>query len=233
MLPNMVTLTGMLFGLMAIRWAFEGKWEIACVAIIVAYVADALDGGLARLLKVSSPMGAELDSLADVISFGVAPAFLIHCYTMSHSIPHLWPFSLLLVMSISLRLARFNVTIPTKDMDGFFYGIPSPPAALIAIAPIVLDHMLSIEFLMNGLVYMLLLALLCILIVSKVPTFSFKRRKLHKKFWLMFWMLFCSVIVIISLAPWLIFVVFVLVYLALIPYSIVQHKKRLAKIIKT
>ncbi|MCY4413994.1 MAG: phosphatidylcholine/phosphatidylserine synthase [Alphaproteobacteria bacterium] len=229
MIPNMVTLTGMLCGLWSIRWSFEGEWEKACIAIIGAYIADTLDGGLARLLKASSRMGAELDSLADVISFGVAPAFFIHYYTQTKGVPYMWPAALLLVLSIALRLARFNVTVPSKDMEGFFYGVPSPPAAIIAITPIVLDYMLELNFLMTPFAFIPWLIMLSILIISKIPTFSFKKRKLHKKFWHIFWLIFCAIITTISLAPWNIFVLFVLIYLLLIPYSIVEYKKRAQK----
>ena len=225
MLPSVVTLVGMFFGLSAIRWAAAGEWEKACIAIIAAYVSDALDGGLARLLKATSRMGAELDSLADMVSFGVAPALLAYHYTQnSHSKP-LWAFALFYAMSISLRLARFNVTQPEKHMLGFFQGVPSPPAALMAITPIVLDHKFAFSLLVTPYVYSSWLLITCLLVVSKVPTFSLKSRSFHKRVRAIVLMLFCVIIAMLSLAPWLIFILFMFGYLLLIPISAHQHRK--------
>ena len=225
MLPSVVTLTGMFFGLSSIRWASSQEWEKACIGIIAAYVADALDGGLARLLKATSRMGAELDSLADVVSFGVAPSFLAYYYTQHHVSRPLWAFALFYTMAISLRLARFNVTKPSRDMLGFFQGVPSPPAALLAITPIVLDHMLSIKTLVRPYAYSTWLFFVCLLVVCKVPTFSLKNRVLHRSTRAAVLILFCVIIATLSLAPWVIFVVFIAGYLALIPVSAYKHHK--------
>lgn len=230
MLPSAVTLVGMFFGISTIRWAAAGEWEKAAIGIIAAYVADALDGGLARLLKVTSRMGAELDSLADMVSFGVAPALLAYHYTQNNHSSPFWAFALFYAMSISLRLARFNVTEPERHMLGFFQGVPSPPAALLVIAPIVLDYRFQVPYFVTPYVYSLWLFFTCLLVVSKVPTFSLKKRSLHKRSRAIFLMIFCIIIATISLAPWLIFILFVLGYLLLIPVSAYQHRQRVKQL---
>ena len=129
LIPNVLTLLALCAGMTAIRFAVSENFEAACYAIIVAGVFDGLDGRMARLLKSTSRFGAELDSLADFISFGVAPALVLYLWTMSalHSIG--WASVLFFAICCALRLARFNTEIaaePQPYAAGFFSGVPAP-----------------------------------------------------------------------------------------------------------
>ena len=109
-LPNILTLVGVCIGLTSIKFAFDGKFELSIIAVIVAGIIDGLDGRIARLIKGTSKVGKELDSLTDVISFGVAPAFIMYFWSMSQIGRLGWLISLIYVICVALRLARFNIT---------------------------------------------------------------------------------------------------------------------------
>src|ERR1700722_14515856 len=139
MAPNILTLLALCAGMTAMRFALNGNFQGAVYAIIVAGVLDGLDGRIARLLKVTSHFGAELDSLSDFISFGVAPATVMYLWTMSalHSIG--WAIVLFYAVCCALRLARFNTQVnsePAPHMAGFFTGVPAPGGAGLVIMPL-------------------------------------------------------------------------------------------------
>ena len=127
-LPNMLTLIGVCIGLTSIRFSFNGQFDLAIIAIIFAALIDGLDGRIARLIKGTSKVGKELDSLTDMISFGVAPAFIMYFWTLS-SLGRLgWLICLIYVICVALRLARFNINSNQEPSwrDNFFEGVPSP-----------------------------------------------------------------------------------------------------------
>ena len=145
MLPNLVTLLALSMGLTAIRYATEGKFDTAVTAVIAAAVLDGLDGRLARALKGTSRFGAELDSLADFVDFGVAPALLLYLWSL-HEIKGLgWFAALVFAIACALRLARFNVTVdqpgrPAWHSD-FFVGMPAPAGAITVLLPLYLQSL--------------------------------------------------------------------------------------------
>ena len=145
LLPNFITLLALCSGLTAIRLGVEGRYEWAVVAIIVAIVLDAVDGRLARLLKGTSRFGAELDSLADFVNFGVAPAVLIYMWSLNGLRSIGWIAALGLAICCALRLARFNVAIDDPDkpawMMNYFTGAPAPAGAGLALAPMYLGFL--------------------------------------------------------------------------------------------
>jgi CDP-diacylglycerol--serine O-phosphatidyltransferase len=125
-LPNMLTLIGVCIGLTSIRFSFNGQFDLAVIAIIFAALIDGLDGRIARLIKGTSKVGKELDSLTDMISFGVAPAFIMYFWTLS-SLGRLgWLICLIYVICVALRLARFNINSNQEASwrDNFFEGRP-------------------------------------------------------------------------------------------------------------
>ena len=126
-LPNIFTLVGVCIGLSSIKFAFDGRFEISIFAIIIAAIIDGLDGRIARLIKGASKVGKELDSLTDVISFGVAPAFIMYFWKLNELGRVGWLICLIYVVCVALRLARFNVTSEAEPSwrDNFFEGIPS------------------------------------------------------------------------------------------------------------
>src|SRR5882757_494398 len=141
MIPNILTLVALCAGMTAIRFAINGKFEAAVIAIMVAGVFDGLDGRIARLLKSTSPFGAQLDSLSDFVCFGVAPGVLLYIWTMSQLASFGWALSLLYAICCGLRLARFNTQLDVElppYASYFFTGIPAPGGAGLALVPMYL-----------------------------------------------------------------------------------------------
>ena len=143
--PNLITLLALCSGITAIRLAFEARFEIAVAAVILAIFLDAVDGRLARYLKGTSRFGAELDSLADFVNFGVAPAVLLYIYSLNSIRTSGWIVCLMLAIACALRLARFNVALDDPDKppfaNAFFAGIPAPAGAGLALAPFYLGFL--------------------------------------------------------------------------------------------
>ena len=140
-LPNMLTLIGVCIGLTSIRFSFNGQFDLAIIAIIFAALIDGLDGRIARLIKGTSKVGKELDSLTDMISFGVAPAFIMYFWTLS-SLGRLgWLICLVYVICVALRLARFNINsnLEPSWRDNFFEGVPSPAGGILVLTPLIIS----------------------------------------------------------------------------------------------
>lgn len=175
--PNMITVLALSAGATAIRFALEGRFEEAMLAVLVAAILDGLDGGIARLLKTTSKFGAELDSLSDVISFGVAPAIILYNWNLKSLGGLGWILALAFIVSCALRLARFNSKLEDDEEPrrkaGFLTGIPAPVGAMLGLMPI----MLAIEFsaeLDRPELMGFTTALVCFGMVSKMPTYSFR-----------------------------------------------------------
>lgn len=182
--PNAVTVLALCFGLTGARFAIIGNWEKAVAAIIIAGVLDGIDGRIARLLKGSSRFGAELDSLSDVIAFGVAPAIIIYQWSL-HDLGGVgWVVSLALAVCCALRLARFNAQLDMENQPhkqaGFLTGVPSPVGAGLSLSPIFLDKWLETEIFSEPLVAGSIVAVTAFLMVSNLPTFSWKSVKLRR-----------------------------------------------------
>ena len=177
-LPNILTLIGVCIGLTSIKFAFDGKFELSVVAVIVAGIIDGLDGRIARLIKGTSKVGKELDSLTDVISFGVAPAFIMYFWSMSEIGRLGWLISIIYVVCVALRLARFNVNSEAEPSwrDNFFEGIPSPAGGILVLMPLIFSFS-EIQFFKPN--YQVLVPILfifvSILLISKIPTYSLKK----------------------------------------------------------
>ena len=177
-LPNILTLIGVCIGLTSIKFAFDGKFELAVIAVIIAGVIDGLDGRIARLIKGTSKVGKELDSLTDVISFGVAPAFIMYFWALSEIGRFGWLISLIYVICVALRLARFNVASGGEPSwkDNFFEGIPSPAGGVLVLMPLIYSFS-EIQFFNPDykLVVPILFITISILLISKIPTYSLKK----------------------------------------------------------
>tara|TARA_B100001540_G_scaffold254016_1_gene230820 strand:- start:2909 stop:3724 length:816 start_codon:yes stop_codon:yes gene_type:complete len=177
-LPNILTLVGVCIGLTSIKFAFDGKFELSIIAVIVAGIIDGLDGRIARLIKGTSKVGKELDSLTDVISFGVAPAFIMYFWSMSQIGRLGWLISLIYVICVALRLARFNITSGGDPSwkDNFFEGIPSPAGGVLVLMPLIYSYS-EIQFLKLNYQVLVpcLFIIVSILLISKIPTYSLKR----------------------------------------------------------
>ncbi len=140
-LPNIFTLVGVCIGLSSIKFALDARYEISILAILVAAIIDGLDGRIARLIKGTSKVGKELDSLTDVISFGVAPAFVMYFWKLNELGRIGWFICLIYIVSVALRLARFNVNSSEEPSwrDNFFEGVPSPAGGVLVLMPLILS----------------------------------------------------------------------------------------------
>jgi CDP-diacylglycerol--serine O-phosphatidyltransferase len=231
LLPNLITLLALCSGITAIRLAFEGRFEIAVGAIILAVFLDALDGRLARMLKGTSKFGAELDSLAEFVNFGVAPAILIYFWSLNDTRPTGWVICLMLSIACALRLARFNVALedPLKPAyaNAFFTGMPAPAGAGLALAPLYFGFWQGDT---EGHRYALWIApyivVIAILMVSHVPTFSGKTvTKVPRELALPILAGAVMAVVCLITYPWETLLVAAALYVAMIPVSVVQYYK--------
>ena len=184
LLPNMLTLFGVCIGLTSIRFALDGKFEFAIIAIIFAALIDGLDGRIARLIKGTSKVGKELDSLTDMISFGVAPAFIMYFWKLNTLGRFGWLLCLIFVICVALRLARFNINSNQQPSwrDNFFEGVPSPAGGILVLTPLIIS--------LSGFDYIQLnyeiitpsfFILTSLLLISKFPTYSFKKIVIPRK----------------------------------------------------
>ena len=177
-LPNMFTLIGVCIGLSSIKFAFDEKFTLSIIAIIVAAIIDGLDGRIARLIQGTSKVGKELDSLTDVISFGVAPAFIMYFWKLNELGRVGWLICLIYVVCVALRLARFNVNSGQEPSwkDNFFEGVPSPAGGVLVLMPLIYSlsdiQILNINY--NFFVPILFITI-SILLISKVPTYALKK----------------------------------------------------------
>ena len=177
-LPNTLTLIGVCIGLTSINFALNQNFKLAIVAIVCAAIIDGLDGRIARLIKGTSKVGKELDSLTDVISFGVAPAFIMYFWALSETGRLGWLISLIYVVCVALRLARFNVSSNEESSwkDNFFEGIPSPAGGVPVLMPLILSisdfQFLNLNY---QIIVPILFIIVSILLISKIPTYSFKK----------------------------------------------------------
>jgi CDP-diacylglycerol--serine O-phosphatidyltransferase len=226
LVPNFFTLLGLCAGLTAIRMAIEGRYDFALAAIVFAALLDGIDGRIARLLKASSRFGAELDSLADFVNFGVAPAFMIFTWGLGDLKSFGWICVLVFSLASALRLARFNVAIDEdrpKWQSNYFLGMPTPAAAIVVLLPIYLEHMgldpRESSFLMHFvLIYVLAIAFL---MVSTVPTFSGKLmgERIGREWVLPIFIVAVAVVAYLVTYPYRTLTVASLAYLAAIPLS--------------
>ena len=177
-LPNMLTLIGVCIGLTSIRFALDGKFELAIIAIIFAALIDGLDGRIARLIKGTSKVGKELDSLTDMISFGVAPAFIMFFWKLNTLGRFGWLLCLVYVICVALRLARFNVNSNQEASwrDNFFEGVPSPAGGILVLTPLIISLSGFNYFKLNyDIIVPVFFILTSFLLISKFPTYSFKK----------------------------------------------------------
>ena len=225
-LPNMFTLVGVCIGLSSIKFAFDEKFTLSVIAIIVAAIIDGLDGRIARLIQGTSKVGKELDSLTDVISFGVAPAFIMYFWKLNELGRIGWLICLIYVVCVALRLARFNVNSGKEPSwrDNFFEGVPSPAGGIIVLMPLVYSlsdiQILDINF--DFFVPILFVAV-SILLISKVPTYALKKISVPRSmtiFLLLAVVLYFGLLLIYTFNA---IVISGLIYFIIIPVSFIHY----------
>ena len=227
-LPNMLTLIGVCIGLTSIRFALDGRFEFAIIAIILAAVIDGLDGRIARLIKGTSKVGKELDSLTDMISFGVAPAFIMYFWSLNTLGRFGWLVCLIYVICVALRLARFNVNSGQEPSwrDNFFEGVPSPAGGILVLTPLIFS-MTNFKFIPINydIVVPIFFIATSFLLISKFPSYSFKKIVIQRKatiFLLFGIVLFFGLLLIY---PFNVIAISAIVYLLILPMSFFHYQK--------
>ena len=227
-LPNMLTLIGVCIGLTSIRFALDEKFEFAIVAIILAAVIDGLDGRIARLIKGTSKVGKELDSLTDMISFGVAPAFIMYFWKLNTLGRFGWLVCLIYVICVALRLARFNVNSNQDPSwkDNFFEGVPSPAGGILVLTPLIIS-MTDFNYIQFNydIIVPTFFIITSLLLISKFPSYSFKKIVIQRKttiFLLFGIVLFFGLLLIY---PFNVISISIIIYLAVLPISFFHYQK--------
>ena len=227
-LPNMLTLIGVCIGLTSIRFALDGKFEFAIIAIIFAALIDGLDGRIARLIKGTSKVGKELDSLTDMISFGVAPAFVMYFWKLNTLGRFGWLICLIYVICVALRLARFNVNSNQEPSwrDNFFEGVPSPAGGILVLTPLIISltnfNYIQLNY---DIIVPAFFITTSLLLISKFPSYSFKKIVIQRKttiFLLFGIVLFFGLLLIY---PFNMISVSAVVYLLMLPISFFHYQK--------
>ena len=227
-LPNMLTLIGVCIGLTSIRFALDGKFEFAIIAIIFAALIDGLDGRIARLIKGTSKVGKELDSLTDMISFGVAPAFIMYFWKLDTLGRFGWLVCLIYVICVALRLARFNVNSNQDPSwkDNFFEGVPSPAGGILVLTPLIISQTNFNYIQLNyDIIVPAFFITTSLLLISKFPSYSFKKIVIQRKttiFLLFGIVLFFGLLLIY---PFSIISISAVVYLLMLPISFFHYQK--------
>ncbi|MEA3064099.1 MAG: CDP-diacylglycerol---serine O-phosphatidyltransferase [Sphingomonadales bacterium] len=229
--PNAVTALALCTGLSGIRFAIAERWDLAIAMIMVAAVLDGMDGRIARMLNGSSRFGAELDSLSDVIAFGVSPAVILYLWSLQ-ALPRFgWLFALAYAVCMALRLARFNARIDVEDQPhksaGFLTGVPAPAGAALLLLPILLWLASNRQW--TGLQDYRLVApwaaAIAFLVISSLATFSWTSFRLRRRVRLEAIMFIAIVGGALLTAPWETLSVLALLYLAAIPFSILSYAR--------
>ena len=222
--PNMITALALCSGLTAIRFAIAAQWELAVSMILAAAVLDGLDGSVARLVRGQSRFGAELDSLSDAISFGVAPALVLYLWSLIALPSFGWLCALIFAVFCALRLARFNAAIDLTDQPhksaGFLTGVPAPAGAALAMLPLLLWIVTQDDRLRMAWPVAIWIGLVALLMVSSLATFSWASLRLRQTIRFEAILILVFVVAALVSAPWRTLIALCLLYLASIPFSI-------------
>lgn len=228
LVPNVITLLALCAGLTAVRLAIEDHLELALGAIVFAAVLDGVDGRVARLIKGTSRFGAELDSLADFVNFGVAPGLILYFWGLRELKSAGWIAAMVFAICAGLRLARFNVALDDPNRPAwaanFFVGVPAPAGAITVLLPIYLSFLGVPQFPPVTLVYTLAIALL---MVSRLPVFSGKRlgRRVPREMVLPGFVFVVLFVALLISYPWIVLSLGTLLYVACLPLSVMSYRQ--------
>jgi CDP-diacylglycerol--serine O-phosphatidyltransferase len=234
LVPNFFTLLSLCAGLTAIRMAIEQRHEVAIALVVIAALLDGLDGRVARALKAQSKFGAELDSLADFVSFGVAPAVIIFTWGLGHLRGFGWISVLVFALAMGLRLARFNATAdvekPKWESD-YFTGMPAPAGAITVLLPFYLHNLDLIDVLAWPVLIALYTLAIAFLLVSTIPTFSGKLlgERISRDQVMPLFVATAAVVALLVTYPYGTLTVGTLIYLGLIPVSYRRFEQKLSE----
>ena len=227
--PNAVTAMALCFGLTGIRYGISNEWEMAVAAIMIAGVLDGLDGSVARLLRGQSRFGAELDSLSDVIAFGVAPSIILYLWSLQAMPKVGWIFALMHALCCALRLARFNAQIDADEQPhksaGFLTGVPAPAGAGLALVPVYAWLVTEADIFRQWYVVAPWVGMVAFLMISNVATYSWKALRLRRNLRLEAILVAGLLAAFLMTMPWLTLLIISLVYLAFIPAGMMSYRK--------
>lgn len=229
MVPNAITAAALCAGLTAVRFAIDENWSFAVLAVVVAGILDGMDGRIARLLNAQSRFGAELDSLADALSFGMAPALILFLWSLEDLSRFGWFAALAYAICCALRLARFNAQIDVEDqphkLAGFLTGVPAPVGAGLAFTPLCLWIETGLEIFRDPLLNAIWISAIGVLFISNMPTLSWTaiRPQRDIRIWLI--ALVALGFAGVLLEPWWTLSALGVLYLALMPYALVRYGK--------
>ncbi|MCG8269975.1 CDP-diacylglycerol--serine O-phosphatidyltransferase [Aquamicrobium sp. NLF2-7] len=228
--PNLLTVLAICAGLSGIRFAFEGRFETAVVMVLIAAFLDGLDGRVARLLKATSKFGAQMDSIADIVNFGVAPALVLYAFLLDRAGSPGWIAALLFTIACGMRLARFNVLEEAQDRPSwqaeYFVGVPAPAGAAVVMLPLYLSF-IGFEptrygaFLATGFT-----VIVAFLLVSRLPVYSGKSLKVPGDRMLLVILAIVLVFLLLVSYPWYTLTASVIGYLVFLPLSVLAYSRR-------
>ena len=229
LIPNLFTFISLTLGLTALKFAIENKWQISVSLVVFASFLDNIDGKIARLLKSNSNFGVELDSLSDLISFGVTPAIIVYLWSESMAIQGMWAMVIFYAICSTSRLARFNVSSQDNQSNlkkiKFFSGISTPAAAGLTLLPLMFNFRFNVDFFINTYFIKFYLVIPSILMISNVPTFSLKGIKFEKKLLPFVIILLASFLSLLLTDFWLAMIILITTYYLSIPFAIYDFKK--------
>jgi CDP-diacylglycerol--serine O-phosphatidyltransferase len=230
LLPNVLTVLALCAGLTSIRFSLQEKWELAVVAVLLAALLDALDGRIARRFGGVTKFGAELDSLADFLSFGVAPALTLYLWSLQRMGGFGWVFALVLAVCAALRLARFNTRLGETDLPSwapnFFTGLPAPAAAAAALLPMMLSFELGDVPFRHPSVTTAVACGVAFLMISRLPTYSFKQLRVPHRYVVPMLLVVGLIAAMIVTVTWVTMSLLVIAYLATVPIAYRDYQRR-------
>ncbi|MFN3232617.1 MAG: CDP-diacylglycerol--serine O-phosphatidyltransferase [Alphaproteobacteria bacterium] len=229
LVPTILTVMALCAGVTSIRFALAERWEDAVIAIMVAALFDLLDGRVARMLKGASRFGAELDSLSDVICFGVAPALVFYLWSLN-TLPGLgWAVVLLFCVCCALRLARFNILDQDASEDGtvqhFFVGVPAPAAAGLLILPMIAWFEVNWSFLQSGYLGAAYAIIIALLMISRLPTLTLKYVRIDRGLVVPVLVAIGVLVGLLAIYFWATMALLGVLYMLSIPFAAVQSRR--------
>lgn len=229
LLPNLLTVAAICAGMTAIKFGVEGNYLRAVQLILFAAVLDGLDGRLARLLNADSTMGAELDSLADFLNFGVAPAFVVYFWGLQDIKQIAWLAALVYALCCVFRLARFNVAKKSDDGDDgmYFIGVPSPAGAMLVMLPMFISFAFADAPRLPNVLLCLYMMAIGLLMISPIPIWSFKSTRISRENVKYFLIGAALVGAAVLTFAWVTLAVLCLAYIALVVWSAIRRKRRM------
>lgn len=229
LLPNMLTIGSICAGLTAIRSGTQGDFLTAVLLIFAACIFDGLDGRLARALKVDSKMGAELDSLADFLNFGVAPPLLLYFWALQDTRSAGWLCVLIYTVCCVVRLARFNVSTKSNEPTisrAYFVGVPSPAGAMLVMLPMYLSFAFTDRSLVPDALICIYMVGIGLLMISRIPTWSFKTTRVSRENVKYFLVAVAFVGAAVLTYAWIALIVLCLGYIATVAWALLVHRRK-------